>query len=442
MKNLFAKLTKRFLAADDAARAMQIAGLVRFICLFLQGVILVKAGVPLAIVGQVELVFFVSNFFMFFWQNGANNAMMSWASGQERVQVAGAIFKGMHIHAILGVALMWVIAQFPVDSQFDFIRQDWNLLAILLYVFFTIPSGAIIYAYLVRKQYVAIQWFTGITHLMQIAIVTGTIIAGYSVQEMLWSLAGFAILKWIVVIVTGKFLSTRNSAETGMWAFVAFAMPLVIHAFNGGLMDYVDGWIVSFFYGQETFAVYRYGARELPFNALLIGGLMSGLIHQFSTQASVDSQVLRAETVRIMKLLFPINAALILVSAPIFTLVYNEDFHLSARIFNIYALTLLSRVIMNQVYCYVHHHNWVLTWSTAGEVIINIILSLLLMQWLGILGIPLATVLAYTIQKMFLVYYIRRKFGVRTSEYFPVKQCIWYFAGMILCFVLSEILYF
>jgi peptidoglycan biosynthesis protein MviN/MurJ (putative lipid II flippase) len=128
---------------------------------------------------------------------------------------------------------------------------------------------------------------------------------------------------------------------------------------------------------------------------------------------------------------------LILLSVPVFTFVYNDNFALSARIFNIYALTLLSRVMINQVYCYVHHDNWVLTWSTAAEVVINIVLSLLLMQWLGLIGIPLATVLAYAIQKAFITYYIRRKYGVRLSEYIPVQQCIWYFAGMILC-VMAE----
>jgi Na+-driven multidrug efflux pump len=97
---------------------------------------------------------------------------------------------------------------------------------------------------------------------------------------------------------------------------------------------------------------------------------------------------------------------------------------------------------MNQVFCYVHHHNWVLTASTAVEVVVNIALSLLLMQWLGLIGIPLATVLAYGLQKAFLVWYVRTKFTVRFREYVPVRQCIWYFAAILLCVFISEMIYF
>jgi len=207
-------------------------------------------------------------------------------------------------------------------------------------------------------------------------------------------------------------------------------------------MDYVDGWIVSLVFGEESFALYRYGARELPFNVLLIGGLVSGLVHRFKATDVVDAATLRAEILQIMKLLFPINCALILLSPVLYTLVYHEEFAFSARIFNIYALTLLSRVVINQVFCYVHHHTWVLTWSTAVEVVVNVILSILLMQWLGLLGIPLATVLAYALQKLFLIIYVRKKFGVRLSEYVPITQGIWYFTAMIACVILAEWIYF
>ncbi len=479
--NFLTHLTKRFLATDDAARALQLAGILRFACIFLQGIILVKAGVPLFIVGQIELVFFVTNFFMFFWQSGGNNAMMSWASGQERAKVHGVIFGAMHIHALIGICLLWIVMQFPIGSRFDFLTSGRNMIAILGSVFFSIPAGSILYAYLVRNQFKRILWFTGISQMIQIGIVSGVVVAGYGVEVMLWLLALFAFARWLFVLVSGQWFKTGLPRASGMWAFIVFALPLVIHAFNSGLMDYVDAWIVSFFYGEESFALYRYGARELPFNALLIGGLMSGLVHRYKSENTsgsdgqnhpsttstnsghatlagssaragtdgdvgakslVDATFLRKETLRIMKLLFPVNCALILLSAPLFTLLYNEDFMLSARIFNIYALTLLSRVILNQVYCYVYHHNWVLTWSTVAEVVLNIILSLILMQWMGIFGIPLATILAYAIQKVFLIYYVRKKFSVRCIDYVPIPQCIWYFAGIILCVVLAELMYF
>jgi O-antigen/teichoic acid export membrane protein len=401
----------------------------------------VKAGVPLATVGQVELVFFVANFFLYFWQNGTNTAMLSWASGEDRTKVAGAIFSGMHVHALLAVVGMLFIAQFPIETKAHSIVTGYGLVAMLAYVFFSIPAGAIVYAYLIRQQYKHILWYTTITQLLQVGLVAGMIISGYSLPEMLLAVAILSFAKWLFVFTTGGWLKQPLSRVT-MWGFVAFSMPMIIHSFNSGLTDYVDGWIVSFFYGDDTFALYRYGARELPFNAMLIGGLIGGLINRFMMEDRADPAFMKKETLRIMRLLFPINILLIFLSVPLYSLIYKEEFELSARIFNIYALTLLSRVILSQVFCYVRHHRWLLTWSTAGEVVLNVLLSLLLMQWLGLWGIPLATVLAYLAQKLFLIIYVRRAFDVHVSEYLPVPQTIWYFAAMIGSVIAAELIYF
>lgn len=432
----------QILAADKAARTMQMAGLLRFAFILLQGIILVKAGLPLQIVGQIELVFFVANFFMFFWQNGGNSAMMSWESGQERVKAGGAIFSALHLHALAGICVLWIVAQIPIGEKFEMLNSSANLAALTAYIFFSIPAGAIIYAYLVREQFKHILWYTGLVQAVQVTIVLVVMISGYGIDVLLFALAGFALLRWVFVLVTGQWFSQGIPPIARTWAFALFALPLILHAFNSGLMDYVDGWIVSLVFGEESFALYRYGARELPFNVLLIGGLVSGLVHRYKTANAIDAESLRAEILHLMKLLFPINCALILLSPLLYTIVYHEEFAYSARIFNIYALTLLSRVVVNQVFCYVHHHTWVLTWSTAVEVVINIILSLLLMQWLGLLGIPLATVLAYALQKMFIVIYVRRRFGARLSQYVPITQSIWYFGSMIVCVILAELIYF
>jgi O-antigen/teichoic acid export membrane protein len=435
-------LLRRYLAFDDTARAFQLAGVFRFALIFIQGIILIKAGVPIAIVGQLELIFFVVNFFQFFWQNGGHQAMLSWKAGPERITAVGTIFGGMHLQAFVAMCLLWIVTAFPLNDEFSHLLSGKNLAGLSAYVFFSIPVGAITYAYMVRNQLSRIIWYTIFAQGAQCVIVVVTMIAGWPVDDLVSALALYAVIRWLVVVVIGKWFSNGMPAFRPMWAFVVFSIPLVLHALNGGVMDYVDGWIVSFFFGDELFALYRFGAREFPLNALLISGLTTGLINRAKIKDQIEGIVLRSETLRMIRRLFPINCLLILLSPLVFTLIYNEEFMLSARIFNIYVLTVLARVILSQVYCYVHHETWVLTWSTAAEIVLNIGLSLLLLNWIGILGIPIATVLAYAGQKVFLIYYVRRRFGVAFSEYAPVRACIWYFAAMILCTVIAEFIYF
>lgn len=435
-------LVRRYLAGDDAARTLQIAGLLRFTFIFLQGIVLIKAGVPVAVVGQLEMVFFIANFFQFFWQNGSHQAMMSWKSGGERPNASGAIFSAMHLQALLGAALVWLVAVIPVSGAFEGLLTGQNIAAISVYVFFSIPVGALTYTLLVRNRYGDILWYTSVLQGGQVVLVIYALVSGQDISTLVMLLAGYAILRWLVVLIVGRFLSHGIPARREVIGFCVFSIPLILHALNSGIMDYVDGWIVSVFYGDETFAQYRYGAREVPLNALMIGALVSGMVHRFRSANAIDSTTLRVETSRAIRLLFPLSCGLILFSPLLFQLLYSEDFLLSARVFNIYALTVIARVILSQVYTYVHRHNWVLTMSTTGEIIINVILSLLLMRWIGILGIPLATVVAYVLQKLFLIIYVRRRYGASFSEYVPVKDCVWYFSAMILCVILSDQLFF
>lgn len=433
---------KRYLAQDDAARTLQLAGLLRFTLIFLQGIILIKAGVPIAIVGQLELVFFAINFFQFFWQNGGHQAMLSWKKGEERSLASGAIFGGMHLQALVGAGLVWILAFVPVSASFEFVLDWRNLGALSVYVFFSVPVGAIVYQYLVQGKLNKILWYTLLSHGVQAAIVVFLLGRGTNVEFLIDVLAGYAFARWLVVLIAGRFFRDGIPSLKAVLAFFVFAIPLVLHAFNSGVMDYVDGWIVSFFYGDEMFALYRYGAREMPLNALMVAGLVSGLIHRFSGDAKVEASVLKSESLRAIRLLLPLSCVLILLSPLLYRILYNAEFIFSARIFNIYALTVLSRVILSQVYAYVHHQNWVLTWSTFVEIVVNIVLSLILMEYLGLIGIPVATVIAYALQKLFLIIYVQRRFGIPFRTYIPVKACIWYFSATIASVIISELIYF
>lgn len=429
----------RTLAADPGARTLQLAGLIRFVFVLAQGIILVKAGVPLILIGQVELVFFVAHFFMYFWQNGGNNAMLSW-SGRSNAGLSATVLAGMHVCAFAGMllfvaAVMWI----PVP-QYALLAEDPIMLA--AYVFFSIPATALPWVWLRAKRFKHILWYSIISYGAQLAVVTVPLIAGFGIEVMLTALAVFAIARWMYVLAAGDWWKEGHTSRIAMFGFLAFAAPLIIHALNSGVMDYVDGWIVSVFFGEEEFARYRYGARELPLTALLLGGLTSGLIHRYRSNGKVDTPSLRAESLRIMHLLFPLTSALVLVSPFLYRLVYSEEFVVSARIFNIYAFTLVSRVVLNHVIVYVMQRPWVLTWSTLAEVVINVILSILLIRWLGLYGIPLATAIAYLLHRIYLGLYVYRMWDVHIARYVPLKTYAGYVILMLLCFYLSEILWF
>ena len=440
------KLSRRILAKDDGARILQIGGILRFALIFLQGVILVKSGVPLEVIGQVELVFFFANFLMFYLQNGGKNAMLSWVpslKGGIGINLRlGTVFVVMQIFGLIGALLMLSISRIPALSSYTFLQEGKNVIYLAVYIFFTVPVVPLIYNYLLTNRYRRILWFIGVSYTLQITAVLVPIVLDLGVPAMMFALAAFSVVRWVFALYDGRWFADGYPSRGLITAFIVFVFPLVFHAFNSGLMDFVDGWIVSWYFGEEQFALYRFGAKEFPVNALLIGGLLTGLIPVFNKAGAVDHASLKGEIKRLIRTLLPVNCLLILTSPLLYTLVYSAEFTVSARIFNIYALTLLSRVVVNQVYLYVLHRNWILALSTMGEVVLNIILSVLLLQSFGLIGIPLATVIAYAAHKIFIVIYVDINLKTKVQQYFPVRQYAIALLAMGGSFIIAEMIYF
>ena len=439
-------MINRFLASDPDARVLQQAGFLRFALIFVQGIILVRAGVPLGVIGQIELVFFLANFMMFYLQNGGRNSLLSWvpkAEGpEEKTKRLAAVFLTMHLLGILAAIVLFIVIGLDVLPSYEFIAGSDSLYYLIGYVLFTVPVTPLIFNYLLTGRRNRILAFITISYIVQVAVVLTPFLMGMDVHTMIMALAIFAVCRWLFCLVDGKWFTNGLPKRRLVAAFAVFSIPLIVHAFNSGLMDYVDGWIVSWFFGDETFAVYRYGAKEFPVNMLLIGGLVTGLIPGFRSAGAVDPRSMRAEILRLIKTLFPINCLLILISPLLYEWVYSADFVLSARIFNIYALTLVSRVIINQVYLYVFHHNWVLAISTFAEILVNVGLSILLLEHMGILGIPLATVLAFAAHRIFIMVYLKVQMRADVTQYLPVKAYAIASLAMLLCFFIAEMSYF
>jgi O-antigen/teichoic acid export membrane protein len=440
------ELSKHFLAKDEGARILQLGGILRFGLIFIQGVVLVKVGIPLAMIGQIGLVFFFANFLMFYLQNGGRNAMLTWVPADNDTSGLklrlGTVFIVMQFFGLIGALIILLISQLSPQEKYLFLYEGNNLIYLAVYIFFTIPVVPLIYNYLLTNRHRRILWFITISYTLQITAVLVPIVMGFGLSSMIMALAAFSVLRWGFALIDGRWFADGLPSRALLMAFFVFVLPLVVHAFNGGLMDYIDGWIVSWYYGEEQFAIYTFGAKEFPVNALLIGGLLTGLIPRFKKEGAVDHQILKSEIKRLIRTLLPINCALILTSPLLYTLVYSADFTLSARIFNIYALTLLSRVVVNQVYLYVMHRNWTLAISTMVEVILNIILSVILMRSMGLIGIPLATVIAYAAHKIFIVYFVKINLKTAVHQYFPVRQYALALLAMGACFIIAEMIYF
>jgi O-antigen/teichoic acid export membrane protein len=202
------------------------------------------------------------------------------------------------------------------------------------------------------------------------------------------------------------------------------------------LMD----WSLHLNYGAEGFAIFRYGAKELPFVVMMAAGLSSAMLTQFSKKEDVKESlgVLRKKSLRIMHWTYPLSIAFLLFAKPIYKGLFSPEFTRSADVFVIYLLAIVSRVLFPHTILIGLKKTRTLFRVSVIEVVLNIILSLWLVHRYGVVGVALATVVTYVISKSILILYNYIKLGYKPNEYIPVKWYAFYSFVLAIIFVLLD----
>lgn len=405
-------------------------------------ILIAKSTLNLNDIGQYEQLLFLGYILTFFWLQGLLQGFVaSYPSTKEAdkrhlEQMAAGLL--MLIGLALGL-LSWILAS-PFSELFTggVVQPSlWQLFA-----FFLIPTqvtSLVEHVYLLREDKRSLLVWTVFTSLgMILALILpvwwfGTLHAG------IWGLIIYAILRliWMAALIRPRFALLKSIHVLGEWG--RLSIPLIGYAIAGGATVIVDGWIINHHYHDaQVFAIFRYGARELPFSMALASGVGTAAIALLVSNWSTGLRDLKARIVRLCHLMFPVTLLLMVSSNWWFIKLFSPDFAASAQIFNIYLMILISRVILTSPLMTARRHTTAMLTIGVLELLVNIVLSLIFVQYWGISGVAWATVIAYTFEKLAQMVFIRRVYKLSPSSYLPTGLILGYSILMILAFVLVQ----
>jgi O-antigen/teichoic acid export membrane protein len=122
----------------------------------------------------------------------------------------------------------------------------------------------------------------------------------------------------------------------------------------------------------------------------------------------------------------------------LFPRVFTPEYVRSADIFLIYLLLIIPRLVFPQTIVIGRKRTRITLVAAILELSINIPLSLYLIKDYGTVGVALATLIVYIIEKLFLMGYVWVKMKIKPSEYIPLRIYSVYSALIILLFVLID----
>lgn len=414
------KSTMRLLSLN----ALQVYQVIRFTTTLLIGIILAKLfGLDTAEIALYEMILFLGNTVSFFWISAGQKGLLSLFPTYTEKDQGKLLFNFFILLlglAVIAAAFLYVGQTFLLQRLTQYQEIEF-LYLICWYILFNAPAQLIEYVYVLKKQDRQLIQYGWIIHSLQLVGVGIPIWLGWGIQGVFLCLVGWSIVKMCWLLLLLKKYGEAKPDQLILHKILLFMIPLSLHMLLGSGMEYVDGFLVASYFEEKQFAIFRYGARELPFVSLLIGALAATMIPIAVEKETEALHTIKQQIKKLSYWMYPLTIILMLASPYLFPLVYNKDFAASSLIFNIYLLIISSRILLPQVLLYSRQHTHILVYSAILELFLNLGLSLWLLQYYGLAGIAFATVIAYLFNKILLMVYVRKQMNIKVGAYLNWK---------------------
>ncbi|HDP74762.1 MAG TPA: hypothetical protein ENN49_02615 [Bacteroidales bacterium] len=433
--NTFASLRMSMLGlVSSSTRALQAFQAMRFVAMLSIGVAMARLGYGKTAIGNYEAVLFVSGLLTTFWVTGLIQALLPLYSRNNDNSKDDRLFNAFMV--VLGLAVLsCLFAAIFTTTLTGFTAIDGSNLSplMLLYMLLSTPSTMVEYIYFLHGNYKTMLSYGIITYAIQVVLVVLPVLFGMGVAFAVLGLIVVSAVRFVWLIS----LLVRNSKFSinvdFLKEYLGDGIPLSLKFLISSSGLYIDQLIIGYHFDSSTFAVYRFGAREIPLITILAVSLSNSMLADFADRQKLSRNLdnLRNESLRLMHILFPLSIAAILLARWLFPLVFGTEFHESANIFMIYCLIVLSRVVFPQTITQGFRKNMAVLTISIVEMAMNIILSLLLVKYFGINGVAAATVIVYALEKVLLVAYNAYSLKIAAVTYVPLKA-FWVYSLIVL----------
>lgn len=402
---------------------LQLFQIIRYATLIAIGIGFAKMQLPASVIGEYETFLLVSGMASFFWVSGIINTMLTVypkLQGSQQRSVFFNTFISLFGFGIVAAALLLLFS----DNLLLFLdkKNEGNFVRLaVLYLIFNSPAFLIEYIFYLNGQKEKLLVYALASSALTLAAALVPALMGYGIEISLYGLISVAVAKLILLLLLiarfGNFeWNTAQQKEN-----LRLSLPLMLSIFVSGSSEYIDGLIVKSKFDNVAFAVYRYGAKELPVLLIVANTFSTAMIPLVANNLKNGLEEIKRRSTRLMHLFFPLTILLMLVSHHLYRFVFSDSFTYSAFIFNIYLLLVIPRLLFPQTIVTGMQKSGYLLASSLIEISLNVSLSWYLAGKFGLPGIAAGTFIAFSVDKLFLVTINYFRLGIAPTLYIPVR---------------------
>ncbi len=415
----------------------------RFGTFFLISILLAKIAslyqheYGLHLISQYENLMLVTSSLTFFWVSAVCNTLIPYYNNSDeptRKKVlfnAFTILLAFSILAGIAVAVLGHIRGKDVDL--------YNMFALV--VLLNTPTYIVDYIFYLNDKYKSLIRWGIVTFIAQILMLCLPLYFKQSLTLAINLLLVLSLVKFNYAIILLMKFSTISVNISLVKDFMVKALPLMFSILLAGSMEYINSYIIEYNFSEEEFAMFRYGARELPIFLILANSLsnvFSGEIARYNQEGKLEEGLARFKqsSTKLMRWLFPATMVFMFVSPYMFRYAYSEQLMDGYKIFNIYLLLIVSRMIYPQTVIMGIMKSRIFYLISSNYLIINCLLSFWFIYLFGITGIAYATAISFLIEKIMLATYCKME-GISFRQYTSVYEYLLYSIMTVAVYYLS-----
>lgn len=384
------------------------------------------------------MLMLLSSSLTFFWVSSITNTLIPFYHSSDEEKQKRILFNAFAILTIFSLvaAIVTTIVghvKYPKDADL------FQMFALV--VFLNTPSYIADYIFYLKGKYKSLLIWGVVTFSAHILLLCLPIYMRQTLNLAINLLVILSLVKFNYTIILLMKYSIISFHTRLIQEFMKKVLPFLFSILLAGSMDYINSYIVEYYFSPLDFAVFRYGAKELPIFLILansLSNIYSGEIANFNKNNNLQEGLakLKASSTKLMRWLFPSTILLMLVSKHFFELAYNQDLVQGYKIFNIYLLLIVSRMLFPQTVVMGLMKNRIFYLVSSNYLILNCILSFWFIGIWGIEGIAYATVISFTVEKLLLVIYCKME-GVDVRKYTSVGEYLLYASLTVAAFFLN-----
>ena len=405
--------------------SLQLFQLTRYSGFVLIGISFARLGIAKSEIGRFETFLWLMGLFSFFWIAGLMNSMLATYPRQTEADKKQLLFSTFSLILMLS-AVAGVVQLFAGGSALG-----------LAYLLLNNASYVVEYILFLQDHRRRLIIYGVAMSVIQFLL---CIIPAYIYGDTHYSMYGLIIaagIKFIyIVYLLRQHTLTEFRIEKIKQLFL-LSLPLMASFFVNGSAEYIDGAVVKHYFTLADFSVFRYGSRDFPLFTILAATLSMSMIPKVAEDLSAGLDTIRSQSLRYMHFFFPLAIVLILCGKWLFTLFFTVQFAESGSIFVALMLLTIPRLMFPQTILTGLKENRLILVTAIIEMLINIVVSVVLAQHFGLVGVAFGTVTAFISEKMLMIAFLYYKYDILPSRYISFAPFAIYSALTILSYLLS-----